>query len=127
MPNHIHGIIIKNGPSAPDMGVCDTPLQGPSDGANMSPRNAPCRGVSHTPNLRSPSDTIGAIIRGYKSSVSKRIGKPIWQRNYYEHIIRDGGDYEKIASYIAGNPQTWDADKLFQKQLGEFNKQFDIN
>jgi putative transposase len=34
-------------------------------------------------------------------------GSPIWQRSYYEHIIRDTDDYNRIAGYIADNPRRW--------------------
>ncbi|MCL2338489.1 MAG: hypothetical protein FWC51_00865 [Proteobacteria bacterium] len=64
---------------------------------------------------------MAQIIRGFKAAVSKQIGKSIWQRNYYEHIIRDRDDYAEIANYIANNPKTWDTDKLYQKQLDAFN------
>ncbi len=68
------------------------------------------------------SKSVGSVIRGFKAGITKQIGKSIWQRNYYEHIIRDNADYEKISNYIFTNPQTWDADSMYQKQLDEFNK-----
>ncbi|MCL1786146.1 MAG: hypothetical protein FWG39_03300 [Alphaproteobacteria bacterium] len=119
MPNHIHGIICiktNNG------GVCNTPLQNSEFEIDNAAKIITRRGVLHTPQLRSPSNTVGAIIRGYKSSVSKQIGRSVFQRNYYEHIIRNADDYDQIRGYIACNPQTWDSDKLYQKQLVEFNK-----
>ncbi len=69
--------------------------------------------------LRSPSQTIGAIIRGYKSSVTKQLNnlglsnmnEPLWQRNYYEHIIRDEEDYQRITQYIKNNPAKWGIEK----------------
>jgi putative transposase len=36
---------------------------------------------------------------------------PVWQRNYYEHIIRDREDYARIADYIKNNPKRWDKDE----------------
>jgi hypothetical protein len=55
----------------------------------------------------------------YKSAVTKRIniirdipGVPVWQRNYYEHVIRDDADYNRIAEYVADNPRRWTEDKL---------------
>ena len=118
MPNHIHGII---GISC--RGVRRTPYV---FGYEYNPVaiNDCQKGVRRTP-LQTQSKTIGALIRGYKCAVSKRVGKSIWQRNYWEHVIRDGDDYREIANYINGNPRTWDADKLFVKQLNEFNKQFE--
>lgn len=37
----------------------------------------------------------------------------VWQRNYYEHIIRDGNDYDRIANYIFDNPMNWEQDELY--------------
>jgi putative transposase len=82
-----------------EKGLCDTPL----------------------PELfRSPSHSIGAIIRGYKSSVTKQInlsdhGGSAWQRNYYEHIIRDEKSYMRISDYIIRNPANWTNDKFYIK------------
>ena len=64
--------------------------------------------------FRSPSRTIGAIIRGFKGVSTKRInelrgtpGARVWQRNYYEHIVRDERDYRRIQEYILRNPLRW--------------------
>jgi putative transposase len=63
------------------------------------------------------SQTVGAMVRGYKSAVTKQLyvlgfsGK-LWQRNYYEHIIRTPESYERIANYIENNPACWDNDKF---------------
>jgi len=75
------------------------------------------KGVCNTP-LRSPSQCIGAIVRGYKSSVTKQLGLlgfsgKLWQRNYYEHIIRDEKSYQRISEYIINNPAKWNADKFY--------------
>lgn len=55
------------------------------------------------------------MVGSFKSSVTRRAGRElnsanIWQRNYYEHIIRDQKDYERIAGYILANPSAWDKD-----------------
>ena len=71
------------------------------------------RGVCDTP-LRSPSKTLGAIVRGFKSAVTKQIGFPIWQRNYHEHIIRNTNAFTKISNYIRNNPAQWHSD-MFNK------------
>ncbi|ALU27231.1 MULTISPECIES: transposase [Myroides] len=87
--------------------------------------------------FRSPSQTIGAIVRGYKIATIKRIkvgmncnsfcvgelqfaptsptpptARTIWQRNYYEHIIRDERSYQYISNYIITNPKRWHDDKF---------------
>jgi len=98
MPNHFHGIIIltDNGRSFKELDIVgaygDTPLQ-------------------------SPSKTIGAIVRGFKSATTKQInqfrnapGLSVWQRNYYEHIIRNENDLNRIREYIINNPLKWELD-----------------
>ena len=57
---------------------------------------------------------LGVIVRSFKSAVTKRahdlglnVGEKIWQRNYYEHIIRDEQDYQKVYEYIMNNPLNW--------------------
>ncbi|MHB8194115.1 MAG: transposase [Bellilinea sp.] len=61
--------------------------------------------------------SIPTIVRGFKSAATKRInifrntpGVPVWQRNYYEHIIRDEKSYLEIAQYIFDNPAHWETD-----------------
>jgi REP element-mobilizing transposase RayT len=58
---------------------------------------------------------LGAIVRSYKSAVSYRINKEhnatgIWQRNYYERIIRNADEAHRIHLYIEANPAQWDDD-----------------
>lgn len=64
--------------------------------------------------------TVGDIVRGYKSAVTKGIramgnisNHVIWQRNYYEHIIRNEEAYLKIADYIETNSQRWLEDTYY--------------
>lgn len=93
MPNHLHGLIVME------------PLR---------------RGVSHTPGgkFRSPAQTVGAIVRGFKGSTTRLInelqgtpGVMLWQRNYYEHIVRDDRELQRIREYIANNPAQWALDR----------------
>ena len=145
MPNHIHGIIqisrrgVSHTPHVyNEMGLTDniptndyhsSSLHGVSHTphthnemglTNNIPTNdfhsSSLHGVCGTP-LRSPSQTIGAIIRGYKSSVTKQLklmgyNDTIWQRNYHEHIIRNAQSYIHISNYITNNPANWDKDVL---------------
>jgi hypothetical protein len=65
----------------------------------------------------SPSKTIGSIVRGYKIGVTNWFryngnSEKIWQRNYWEHIIRHEQSYRRIAEYIINNPAKWDVDSL---------------
>jgi REP element-mobilizing transposase RayT len=101
MPDHLHGIIVlhaeRNG-ELEQSSNCGGELQ-------FAPTKTP---------FRSPSKTIGAIIRGFKSASTKRVndfrnspGLPLWQRNYYEHIIRDQMELNRIREYISLNPAKW--------------------
>lgn len=67
--------------------------------------------------FQSPSNNLGAIIRGYKSAVSSQLkdllGHTVWQRNYYEHIIRNEASYTMIANYVINNPLTWQDDCFY--------------
>jgi len=110
MPNHFHGIIEIHGRgelhSPQNMGASDT-----FQSHNGCECNSPLR-------RRSPSQTVGAIVRGYKSSVTQQLGligfaEKLWQRNYYEHIIRNEQSYHTISAYITNNLAKWSDDKFF--------------
>jgi putative transposase len=69
-----------------------------------------------TPPLRSPSKTVGSVVRGFKIGVSEWFRKntdmsAIWQRNYYEHIIRNETELNQIRQYISSNPASWMEDE----------------
>ena len=57
--------------------------------------------------------TISTVVRLMKSTVSKQAGFPIWQKGFYDHVIRNEGDYRDIWNYIEGNPSKWTEDKLY--------------
>jgi REP element-mobilizing transposase RayT len=90
MPNHAHGIIfIRRGTiyRAPTQEQFQKPVAG----------------------------SIPTIIRAYKAAVTRRVGRElnttgVWQRNYYEHIIRDEKDLQNKTDYIESNPALWDKD-----------------
>ena len=128
MPNHFHAIIeicrrgVSHTPqihtpqsNTPDDGltsnnvVCDVTNNGACDATNNGVCDVKDRGVCDTP-LRSPSKTLGSIVRGFKSAVTKQIGFPVWQRNYHEHIIRNTNAFTKISNYILNNPAQWHCD-----------------
>jgi len=96
MPNHLHGIVV----------IGD---------AGERRRGAPP--AQDGPVWRAPSQTIGAIVRGYKSAVTRQIrtlcgvtDTPVWQRNYYEHVIRDERELDRIRKYVVDNPARWETD-----------------
>jgi len=102
MPNHIHGIININ-----------------IDGVGAH-GNVPL----HKPQIekfgKSTKNSIPTIVKLFKSTITKQIneirhspGVHIWQKNYYEHIIRDEIDLNRIRQYIQNNPLKWPEDKYF--------------
>jgi REP element-mobilizing transposase RayT len=67
--------------------------------------------------LQRPAHSLGSIIAGFKSASTRRInqvrqapGEPVWQRNYYEHIIRSERALNRIRVYIQANPARWAED-----------------
>ena len=91
MPNHLHGILFFCGDvdERPE-----TPRQGPSSGS------------------------LGTVVGTYKSVTTRRInrlrktpGMPVWQRNYYERVIRNEREWNAIRQYIRDNPAHWAEDR----------------
>jgi len=115
MPNHFHAIIIVGA-------RCTRPMN------NMRPMNntRPLTENGRKVNGRmqsAPTDSrvvLGDIVRGFKSSVTKRVRQlpnmndtKLWQRNYWEHIIRNENELNHIRNYIRHNPQKWEMDQLY--------------
>jgi len=57
-----------------------------------------------------PTPTLSHIIQQWKGVVTKKIGRPIWQKGFHEHIIRNEADYLSIAQYIENNALLWEGD-----------------
>ena len=111
MPNHVHGVIwIVGAPlGAPQNGWADAP---PND-INMPQDDI---GSVHQ-GAASSAPTVGRVVRAFKSisaiAINRhldRVGNPVWQRNYYERIIRNDGELDRIRQYIRDNPGNWDQD-----------------
>jgi REP element-mobilizing transposase RayT len=92
--------------------------------ARVAPTTAPNNDVAQNDTTVAP--TVGQMVGAFKSLVVKKcleiaksrdeyLGK-IWQRNYWEHIIRDGQSYQTITEYIINNPEKWGNDKLYQQE-----------
>ena len=56
--------------------------------------------------LRSPvsAPTISRVIKQFKGSITKQVGRPIWQKSFYDHGLRNQQDYDEIWAYIENNP-----------------------
>jgi len=57
--------------------------------------------------------TISTVVRLMKGAVSKQAGFTVWQKGFYDHVIRNNKDYRAIWNYIEGNPSKWAEDKLY--------------
>lgn len=95
MPNHVHGII---------------PLTGETVGAGLRP--AP------TTDVVSRRHGLPEVVRAFKTFSARRVNElrrhpfaSLWQRGYYEHVIRNERDLERIREYIVGNPVNWTKDE----------------
>ena len=118
MPNHVHGVIqlLKNNDT---VGIDNYqslfPHPSPQP-TQPSPQPSPQQPPKNEFQKIIPR-SIGSIVRGFKIGVTKWVHAnseihTVWQRNYYEHIIRDEQSYQKISEYIVNNPANWKNDKF---------------
>ena len=72
-----------------------------------------------SPLQKSPSRTIGSVVRGFKIGVTKWMRQNtgvvnVWHRNYYDVIIRNAQSYDNISNYIVKNPINWRDDRFLK-------------
>ena len=95
MPNHIHFIVEIKSSNPVESVLANSPI-----------------------NLSRKPRSIASFIAGFKRVCTVEVNKlaghksDVWQRNYYEHIIRNSEDYARIAEYIQTNPSRWDEDRF---------------
>ena len=63
--------------------------------------------------MRASAPTISQYIKSFKGLATKEAGISLWQRSFYDHVIRDETDYLRIASYIMENPAKWMEDPYY--------------
>jgi putative transposase len=114
MPNHLHGIIIIVGKH--DVGA---PLVGALNNNNN------VNGLNYNRAGTRPAPTLGEIIGAFKSITTNeyirkvksnnwpRFNNRLWQRNFYEHVIRDELGLARIRKYIINNPAQWQEDEYY--------------
>ena len=92
VPNHVHGVVFIDSERA-----------------------------RHASPLRQRASNLGKVIGAFKSATTRLInrarttpGAALWQRNYYEHVIRNEASLSEIREYIANNPLKWELDEYFQ-------------
>ncbi len=129
MPNHIHFIVWIVGAHAmrPSTGTTIDKYLNPHFMRNTSERIRPegaCipEGVWHTP-LRRPR-SLSSFVGLFKSATTSRFRKIknndeqnqcLWQRNYYEHVIRSEAELQRIREYIWNNPREWEMDDEYRR------------
>lgn len=62
-----------------------------------------------------PAPTVSRIVQQFKGYVTKRIGFPVWQKLFHDHVIRGSGDYAAIQKYILENPSRWEEDNFYME------------
>ena len=117
MPNHVHAIIVIDDGCRR---VCAGDCRG---GSRTAPAMSASAGTS--PSVAVPAAVpkrkpLGRLIGAFKTVSTKQInemrhimGVPVWQRNYYEHVIRNHESYVEIAEYIQTNPLKWAEDRYY--------------
>lgn len=120
MPNHVHGIIIITGNAGTSDAVGTNDFKNFVDVTDGAHGRAP---------LRRQPNSIGSIVAGFKATVTKQIntirntpGAPVWQRNYYEHIIRNEEAFTRIQRYIIENPAQWHYDQENRNDISDEDK-----
>lgn len=119
MPNHIHGILIIDKQSD-NMDVDNVETGHVETGHALSLPSSPPLPLLPKPGSQRfqniGKNTISSIIGSYKSAVTKhanRLGYPHqWQKLFYDNIIRNNNDYQRISDYIVSNPENWVKDKF---------------
>lgn len=105
MPNHVHGIIILT-----DTQASPSSSQQYLDMASVPEKKDSCA---------VPEPRLGEVIRTFKGAATYLIRSTInsafaWQSRYYDHIIQNQADLDRIRTYIANNPAHWEQDKFHQ-------------
>jgi REP element-mobilizing transposase RayT len=132
MPNHVHGIIriCGNFAGANNYSPLQIQIRGQTTPKSATPHEPNGYMHIHTKQIIHPcgtSKTVGSIVRGFKIGVSKMFhkhspGKTIWQRGYYDHIIRNEKSLFFIRKYIRENPTNWcvDSENHIDSEIQKF-------
>lgn len=122
MPNHIHGIIVLTDDDDVIVGAglkpAPTPVMTQYDRGIHYIDNNGRAGLKPAPTPKIRRHGLPEIVRAFKTFSARHInelhrifGLSVWQRNYWEHIIRDGNEMDRIRHYIEINPVRWEKDR----------------
>jgi putative transposase len=111
MPNHIHGIIVIQGRGEASAVPLHASKERPESDASP---------LRQRPNGTQPR-SLSAIVQNFKSISTRKMnaargtpGTPVWQRNYYERVIRTDEELKAIRRYILNNPANWTTDENYR-------------
>ena len=110
MPNRVHGVIVLHSVGA-------TPRGRPEPGQAQGP--APTMSTMSLPDVvhRFKSLTTSKYSGGVREGSGPPFERRLWQRNYYEHVIRNDDELDRIRQYIVGNPVKWEQDEENPRNL----------
>ena len=115
MPNHVYGILV--------VGAALAPPKRRKVGAGLA---LPWGGAASSAPTGSASTTLGKVLRVFKSisaigvnRLLSRSGQSLWQRSYYEHVIRGEESLNRIREYISTNPLRWQLDRENSERTGD--------
>ena len=111
MPNHVHEIIFIHEDDPADADARRSTIYRAPTSLHNSALSVEQFGKPST-------GSLSTIVRTFKAAVTRRAGRElnsgnIWQRNYYEHILRNQVDYELKAGTILANPSHWEKDEEY--------------
>jgi REP element-mobilizing transposase RayT len=101
MPNHVHMILVLDSYKQPS----GRAMLAPTDDCNAFRRGEHC----------SPVPTVSQVVQQWKGAVTKQLGYSPWQRSFYDHVIRNDADYQRIVEYMDNNPYSWEEDCYYHK------------
>jgi len=127
MPNHVHGILVLTdipGRGVVSDGDATRTRTAPTSRNDLAPQNIPPSRTAPTSHNDPPENgtspkSLGCLMGAFKTISTKQINllrdtpaSSVWQRNYYEHIIRSEASLQRIRHYIDCNPLAWQQDQL---------------
>jgi putative transposase len=145
MPNHFHAILFISTTTARVNGVMGAKHASPEGDLRVAPTKSVARiargSVTPVTGLYGEGDpwvaptgprprSLAAVIGSFKSAVTRQVhaaghclGSSLWQRTYYEHVVRDEASSNRIREYISPNPVRWELDRENpdKKKLDEFD------
>lgn len=99
MPNHIHAIVVID------------QFVGANGGSPLENKSNTITRGNHDLHHHMRSRSLSSFVAGFKSNVSRKLRFSVWQRNYFDHIIKYKKELNNIRQYINNNPADWEKDE----------------